>query len=243
MNGAKPSAIETAVTRATQAVAADWEREQAVPPRVIWDRTLADVRQQALQALTYANKAFPDGRAYSEVPFGGSAPKHDVSPPWDWQTEVLIPETGFRISGYIDRLDIAPDGRHAHVCDYKTGKTPDEEIRLKGGRELQRCLYAFAVKAMLGPNIQISASLFYPRDAEAFRLEDPEATLAHLAGHLRLARGNLASGAALPGTDAGDTYDSLAFALPANAKATYCERKHPAITERLGEAIKIWDEA
>jgi hypothetical protein len=32
----------------------------------------------------------------------------------------------------------------------KTGRKPKDDIILNGGNELQRCLYAFAVKAMLG---------------------------------------------------------------------------------------------
>src|SRR3546814_10994684 len=69
------------------------------------------------------------------------------SSPWDSQTPVEIPATGFRIAGYIDRLDIAGDGKRALVRDYKTGRPPKDDISLDGGRELQRCLYAFAVKA------------------------------------------------------------------------------------------------
>ena len=37
------------------------------------------------------------------------------------------------------------------------------------------------------------------------------------------------------------TADDLAFALPANASATYCKRKLPAATERLGEAAQVWE--
>ena len=33
----------------------------------------------------------------------------------------------------------------------------------------------------------------------------------------------------------------LAFALPANASATYCKRKMPAATERLGEVTQVWE--
>ena len=41
--------------------------------------------------------------------------------------------------------------------------------------------------------------------------------------------------------DTGGDYDDLAFALPANASATYCKRKMPAATERLGEAAQVWE--
>ena len=74
-----------------------------------------------------------------------------------------IPGTGFKIAGYIDRLDISGDGRQAMVLDYKTGRVPKDSIILDGGKELQRCLYAFAVKALLGGDVEIRASLLYPR--------------------------------------------------------------------------------
>ena len=51
------------------------------------------------------------------------------------------------------------------------------DIRLNGGRELQRCLYAFAVKALLGDDVAISASLLYPREPIDLQLDDPEAVL------------------------------------------------------------------
>ena len=72
-------------------------------------------------------------------------------------------------------------------------------------------------------------------------VDDPEAVLAEITGYLRAARSSLAGGAALPGPDTGGDYDDLAFALPANASATYCKRKMPAATERLGEVAQVWE--
>ena len=118
---------------------------------------------------------------------------------------------------------------------------PRSDIRLNGGRELQRCLYAFAVKALLGDDVAISASLLYPREPVDLQLDDPEAVLEEITGYLRAARSSLAEGAALPGPDTGGDYDDLAFALPANASATYCKRKMPAATERLGEVAQVWE--
>lgn len=233
--------IEAAVARAAQAVAADWESERPVPPAVIWGRTLDDARALASRALSYGDDLLPGARSYGEVPFGGSPPKSDAETPWDASAPVTIPDAGFNIAGYIDRLDIAGDGKRALVRDYKTGRPPRGDIRLNGGRELQRCLYAFAVKALLGDDVTISASLLYPRDPVDLQLDDPEAVLTEITGYLRAARASLASGAALPGPDTGSDYDDLAFALPANASATYCKRKMPAATERLGEVTQVWE--
>jgi hypothetical protein len=233
--------IDAAVAQAAQAVAADWESERPVPPAVIWGRTLDDARVMASRALSYGDDLLPGARSYGEVPFGGSEPKSDAETPWDTNTPVAIPDTDFNIAGYIDRLDISPDGKRALVRDYKTGRVPRSDIRLNGGRELQRCLYAFAVKALLGDDVTISASLLYPREPVDLQLEDPEAVLAEITGYLRAARASLAGGAALPGPDTGGDYDDLAFALPANASATYCKRKMPAATERLGEVAQVWE--
>ena len=238
---ANASAIERAVAEAVGAVALDWESERPIPPNVIWGRTLADARLLAAQALAYGDAHLPGSRSYGEVPFGGSEPKTTAELPWDASLPVTIPDTGFCIAGYIDRLDIAGDGSRALVRDYKTGKPPKGEIRLNGGRELQRCLYAFAVKALLGEHVAISASLLYPREAIDLQLDDPEATLAEIIKHLRAARSAFASGAALPGPDTGSDYDDLAFALPANASATYCKRKQSAAIERLGEVAQVWE--
>jgi hypothetical protein len=50
----------------------------------------------------------------------------------------------------------------------------------------------------------------------------------------------LLSGAAAPGTDAADDYDDLAFALPANAKHRYVNRKMASVLSRLGDAALVW---
>ena len=238
---ADASAIDAAVAEAADAIAAEWESERPVPPNVIWGRTLGDARLLSSQALAYGDDHLPGSRSYGEVPFGGSEPKSQAELPWDASLPVTIPGTGFQIAGYIDRLDIAGDGSRALVRDYKTGKPPKSDIRLNGGRELQRCLYAFAVKALLGDHVAISASLLYPREPLDLQLDDPAAVLAEITGYLQAARIALSSGAALPGPDTGGDYDDLAFALPANAGATYCKRKQTAATERLGDVAQVWE--
>ncbi len=238
---ADAAAIQAAVDETAGAVAAEWESERPIPPAVIWGRTLWDARALAGQALAYGNDHLPGSRSFGEVPFGGSEPKSEAALPWDANVQVIIPDTGFHIAGYIDRLDIADDGSRALVRDYKTGKPPKGDIRVNGGRELQRCLYAFAVKALLGDHIAISASLLYPREPLDLQLDEPDIVLAEIKAYLRAARTALASGAALPGPDTGGDYDDLAFALPANAGATYCKRKQAAATERLSNVAPIWE--
>ena len=238
---ANTSAIQAAAVSAARAVAVDWESERSVPPNVIWRRTLDDAGILANRALAFGNDHLPDSRSYGEVPFGGSEPKSDAELPWDPSLLVTIPGTGFQISGYIDRLDLAGDRSRALVRDYKSGKPPEGDIRLAGGKELQRCLYAFAVKVLIGDDVKISASLLYPGDMLDLQLDDPEAVLTEIAGFLRAARAAFASGAALPGPDTGGAFDDFAFALPANPGATYRKRKNLAATERLGDFAQVWE--
>src|SRR5690606_30790554 len=118
---------------------------------------LDDARLLATRALAYGDERLPDARSYGEVAFGGLEGRSGADSPWDSAVPVEIPGAGFRINGYIDRLDLSGDSKRALVRDYKTGRAPKDAISLDGGRELQRCLYAFAVKALLGSEVSISA--------------------------------------------------------------------------------------
>ncbi len=126
------------------------------------------------------------------------------------------------------------------MLDYKGGKLPKDHVVLHGGKELQRCLYAYAVKALLGDGIEIDAALLYPRDTEARHLEEPDLVLKELAGFLSAARASLLAGRAMIGPDNGGDYDDLSFALPANAGNGYCPRKLEPAREALGDAALVW---
>ncbi len=241
LSAASTDRIIVAVDSTAADIGLLWETERAVPPRVIWRRTLDEARALTARALSFGDEHLPNARAFGEVPFGGAEPKSDATVPWDASAVVEIPGAGFRIAGYIDRLDISGDGRRALVRDYKTGRPPKGNITLDGGKELQRCLYAFAVRALLGAEVTISASLLYLREEIDLKLEDPDATLVEIAGYLRAARANLLSGAGVIGRDSGGAYDDLSFALPANAGAAYCKRKIATATSRLGAAAQVWE--
>ena len=234
--------IAAAVHSAAGEVARSWQQRRATPPPVIWRRTLDDVRALSTRALSFRDEQLVDARAYGEVAFGGSEPISGIDNPWDAASTVEIPNAGFRIRGYIDRLDISADGRSASVRDYKTGRPPKkDDMVVDGGKELQRCLYAFAVQAMLGGDVTIATSLFYPRGEKNLPLADPGATLQMIAGHLDAARASLARGSAVMGAGTGGEYDDLAFALPANVSATYRVRKETAARELLGNATQVWE--
>ena len=238
---ANQSSIVTAIERASVQVVAQWEGDHAVPPRLIWHKSLEEVREISLKSLLFRDTSLANVRSFSEVPFGGATPKSSGAMPWDASLPVTIPGTNLHIKGYIDRLDVAGDATRANVRDYKTGKAPQRPFRLNGGRDLQRCLYAFAVKALLGDRIAISVSLFYPRADLDMRLDDPDAALAEITAYLRAARTSLAGGAAIAGPDTAGEYDDFALALPANAGATYRRRKAPAMLLRLSDLVPLWE--
>ena len=201
------TAVETAVARAGE----EYEATQPVPPRIIWNRQLAEVRQLTLVALTWEEQALPGQKSFPEVPFGRI--RREAQPgselPWDPEQEVRIPGTDLTIAGVIDRLDISGDSTQARVTDYKTGRIPKDEIVLNGGAELQRCLYAYAVRALKDGDIDVAARLLYPRgEGRLLELQDPRAILDAVAKYLVAARDNLVSGHALIGIESGERDDN-----------------------------------
>ncbi len=235
--------VRQAVDQASDEIAADWQLYRPVPPRRLWQRSLADARAQSMRGLLRRE----DGAlAHAEVPFGGAAIKSARELPWDAQAPVQIPHADFFIQGYIDRLDLVADGASAWVRDYKTGKMPKStEFVLDKGRELQRCLYAYAARAMLGPDVAVRASLHYLRDDVDIDLCKSDLAsdlvLETLSTFLASARASLLSGACVIGADAGAAFDDLAFALPANAANSYCRNKLDLAREKIGAAAQVWE--
>ena len=127
--------------------------------------------------------------------------------PWDPSIPIEIPNTDI-YRGQIDRLYCSGDDSRARVIDYKTGELNKKmaDVVVKGGTELQRCLYAFSVRTLLGSEIAVEASLLYPRapegDQALFPLPDVDTTLDLLSGAITIARRNVEKGLALPGIGA-----------------------------------------
>ena len=158
---ATPTQVKMAVSEATARTACAWESEAPVPPPVIWRNPLGRAERLALTALTHPLGALPGQRCWTEIPFGTRHAASHNDLPWDPTLKVEIPGTGVFIQGHIDRLDLLGDGSRARVIDYKTGrpKATMAEIVIDGGGELQRCLYAFAVKvSALRSSARVSSS-------------------------------------------------------------------------------------
>jgi hypothetical protein len=248
---AVPQAIRNALDSALNTVAAEWEQSQPTPPPVIWRRKLQDIRDLAIVALTFAEAPLAGQRSWTEIPFGGDYHVRDLTPeqctnlPWDPLAPVVIPGTDLRIGGSIDRLDLAATGDVARVTDYKSGKPPrnGSEPMLRGGAELQRCLYAFAVRCLLPAVNSVSSRLLYPKAADGglYSLADPDAVLSRLAEFAAAAARLAAAGNLLPGPGAANTYNDFAFALPGGAKESYFELKFPLIAARLADLAPLWE--
>ena len=158
-----------------------------------------------MTALSYRDDPLPTNRVGQRSRLAGTgglillAKKPAIALPWDPRVPVNIPGTGIRIGGSIDRLDLAGDRTRARVTDYKSGRLRGRPPQLKGGAELQRCLYAYAVTVLLAERPQVEAQLLYARkDGQGLQLENPEATLEKLTRYLAIAAASFAERKSAP---------------------------------------------
>lgn len=239
---ASTAQVDATIDEASSVVAAGWAAHFELPPAAIWRQTLAQARKLGHAALTM-DVPIAAGRAYGEVPFGGAALKSAAEQPWDTSKAVTIAINGtaLRIAGYIDRLDISEDRGQVVVRDYKTGEPVRASVVLAGGAEVQRCLYAYAARSLIGEQVKVRTTLMYLRERIELELDDPDATMEQLAAYLNSAYHSLLAGNCLPGPDTGGRYDKLSFLLPANAAGAYCKRKFAAVASMLGEAVNVWE--
>lgn len=238
------------VHEAAQQVATRWDENRPVPPPVVWQRKCKEAIELAIIALSHQQEPLPGQCSWAEIPFGGDRHAQDLNEearralPWDPLAPVIIGGTGIAIGGAIDRLDLSSDNSQARVTDYKSGKLRGKKSpQLKGGAELQRCLYAYAVRALLATRPQVEARLLYPRsNGQVLELEQPQATLDKLSAFLTAAVASFKAGQALPGPAAQEEWYDLAFALPGGAKESYLDNKMPLVAQALSAIGPLWDE-
>ena len=241
--------IEEFVLLSAGVVRARWDESRPVPPPAIWKRELEEVAELARQALMLDEEPLPGQHSWAEVPFGGGpwmetlSDKYRARLPWDPRTQVEIPGTKMRIGGSIDRLDLAENKCHARVTDYKSGKLRGRPPQIKRGAELQRCLYAFAVKTLIAGLPRVDARLVFPRTGTPpYPLDDPDATLEKLARYLAAASASFAAGKALPGPAVRDNWYDLDFALPGGAKESYVAGTLQLVELALSDLAPLWKE-
>ena len=241
--------IEEFVLLSTSVVRARWDESRPVPPPAIWRRELEEVAKLGQLALMLDEEPLPGQHSWAEVPFGGGpwmetlGDEYRARLPWDSRSEVEIPGTKMRIGGSIDRLDLAGNKCDARVTDYKSGKLHGRPPQIKRGAELQRCLYAFAVKTLIAGRPRVDARLVYPRmGTPPYPLDDPDATLEKLAKYLATASASFAAGKALPGPAVRDNWYDLDFALPGGAKESYVAGTLQLVELALSDLAPLWKE-
>jgi hypothetical protein len=147
----------------------------------------------------------------------------------------------------MDRVDLGAGGDRIRISDYKTGATPANasNIVLDGGRELQRVLYAIAVRQLLPDAATvISRLLFLDGKSEPYQLKGEllEVAATDVARFLDIASALACSGNTCPGPDARDRYNDLRLALPADIDS-YFQRKGAAFRDMSRDLSPLWAKA
>lgn len=243
--GATEPEIRTVIERSATVVSQDFEIEVPVPPRRLWAATVSRAMEMAALALLPGLlKTLEGQQSWAEIPFGKVGLPAVEGMPWDTSKPVTI--AGVPVSGKVDRLDLAKDGKRARVVDWKTGRIPGdaEAWVIKGGEEVQRAIYASAAFQLLGVP-EVEAGLAYLKGGAAgfVPLRDAAAALTLIETRLTAMRAAAEAGFLLPGPAAGSEYNPTAFALPGDAKERYLNEKALVTRAALGEAAAVWEDA
>lgn len=210
---------ENVVDSVSDALAEDWPSLRPTPPPSLWASTLALARRMTLHAIQVDEELPTSLDSFTELAFGSA--NGETIAPWADNTEVVLAGTSLRLVGRIDRLDLAKSGSAARITDYKTGRPPSDvhAIVMDGGRELQRVLYATAVKQLVPDVGRIVARLLYlgsTVDSHSRQGDELDQAMADLGRHASAAIEELLKGRALPGPDAYDKFSRYRLALPAD---------------------------
>jgi len=238
--------IETAIAAASATILTTWPLRRSVPPGILWRHTVKEAARHTTRGLASDEPTRADTRSWSEVPFGQDQPMAGELP-WDATIKIPIAEAGLVYGGRIDRLDIRASGDGVQITDYKSTKPPPKthRIALGQGRELQRVLYAMAVRTLLPEVRIIVARLIYLADEPAiFELkgDDLDRAIAEVTTYLVSAVEILQSGRTAPRWETDEFYDDMRLALPAD-RESYLRRKNSdfrAANQKLG---KLWNSA
>ncbi|WP_082766202.1 PD-(D/E)XK nuclease family protein [Paramesorhizobium deserti] len=238
--------VEAALDTARDAVLVEWPLERSAPPPLLWRYTLDHAWTVALRALQLDPSFEAGTRSWTEVRFGDpEGDAADPRAPWDPHEIVPVPGTPLTIRGAIDRLELDTGDRRARVTDYKTGAVPKtpQDLRLGGGAELQRVLYAVAV-AHHRPETRIQARLVFLAEETPqpypLRGEDLDQALAAATQHLNAGVALARAGTSLPGpTDPWEEWNELRIALPAIGEP-FIRIKDAAFRRAFGDFAAVW---
>ncbi len=243
---ATPEEIDNALDAAASDIAESWPLTRAVPPRLLWLDTIEEARRRARRGLTIDERFGPGTRSFSEVPFGSPQSPEERSDPWREGQEVLIGQSGIRLKGRIDRVDVKPDRRGVRMSDYKTGTTPRNlrDVILGGGAEIQRALYAITIRQLIPEASSIISRLVYldtmgpAATLDGDTLERAGETLLRF---IDIALEGVRNGIAYAGPDTYAGYNELRIALPA-ALDRYQRRKQEGFDAAQQRLVPLWEE-
>ena len=243
--GATAEEIDGALEAAAREVAQSWPLTQAVPPRLLWLDTIDEARRRARRGLTIDERFGPGTRSFSEVAFGTGS-FGERNDPWNEGQEIVIGQSGIRVKGRIDRVDVKPDRSGVRMSDYKTGMTPRNlgDVILNGGAEVQRALYAMVIRKLIPDAQAIIARLVYldtMDPAAALNGEILERAEATTLKFIDIAVEGLKEGLAYAGPDAFAGYNDLRIALPA-ALDRYQRRKQEGFNAAQRRLVPLWAE-
>jgi hypothetical protein len=237
--------IEIALSAACDQVRGQWPVERPVPPSLLWVHTLEEAMRRSLRGLTLDENFRSGTRSWTELEFGTNGSARADAP---WQDRaVVIGQSKLRLGGRMDRVDLGAGGERVRISDYKTGKTPANAntMVLDGGRELQRVLYAIAVRQLLpDATTVISRLVFLDGTSAPYQLKGDalEVAATDAVQFLDIACALVRSGNACPGPDARDRYSDLRLALPADIDS-YFQRKGAAFRDMSRDLSPLWGKA
>lgn len=243
---ASANEIEAAIEGASAAVLTSWPLQRSVPPPILWRHTVKEAARRTAKGLASDDLVRSDTRSWTEVPFGQIDLVSEQAP-WNAMSAVPIEPTDLIFGGRMDRLDIRATGDAARITDYKSIKPPPkaQRITLGQGRELQRVLYAIAVRALLPEVRTVVARLVYLADDPAtFELKGDELddAITHAIGYLSAATTILRSGRLAPRWEKDVFYDDMRLALPAD-RESYLRRKASEFRAANQQLNKLWSAA
>ncbi|MGY4473993.1 PD-(D/E)XK nuclease family protein [Bradyrhizobium sp. USDA 3364] len=235
--------IEAAIMAASSKVMASWPLQRSVPPAILWQHTVKEAARRTIRGLASDEPTRADTRSWSEVPFGQEMPTGGELP-WDETIKIPIEQAGLVYGGRMDRLDIRVSGDGAQITDYKSIKPPPrtQRITLGQGRELQRVLYAMAVRVLLPEVRTMVTRLVYLADNPArfeLRGDELDAAIAEATTYLIAAVQILRSGQIAPRSEQDAVYDDMRLALPAD-RDSYLRRKASDFRTANQKLGKLW---
>lgn len=240
---AAKAVVEMEVHKARLDVGLRMEQSQPVPPMLVWSQTLDRAEDIAVRTLVFNYGMPEDSVSFAEIPFGDEREWIREDLPWMTDRPVFIPNTGIRIRGVLDRLDLSSSTSLANVLDYKTGKTPrnPEKMGINGGKELQRAIYGFTVQTLLEDIGTIVAALYYPLTDTYVPMDDIEAHMAEVSTAVTTAQETLRAGHAFPGIGAAEEFNDMMFGFPARATSVYLANKMQLIGPEFEGLRKVWE--